>query len=203
MPTINKRLAAAQSLLNGVEHLPGWLSPQAAHRLFQQLANDITWQQPQIQVFGRWHQIPRQQAWHGDADAHYQYANLNLTPQPWIPALTQLRQRLAEDCQQPFNSVLLNYYQHGGHSMGWHSDDEPELGPEPVIASVSLGATRSLAFRPRQGGRQCAKIALAHGDLLLMHGPSQALWQHQLPKRAHAGPRINLTFRHILGTPVS
>lgn len=148
-------------------------------------------------MFGRVVDSPRLSAWIGDADATYRYSGTRFVPHPWTPSLQALRDRVAEACGARFNSVLANLYRSGGDRMGWHSDDEPELGPEPLIASLSLGAERTFRFRAKSGGEAVA-VELGHGSLLRMAGATQRLYKHELPARARiAAPRINLTFRLI------
>ena len=165
---------------------------------YQQLVEQIQWQQPEIQLYGKRHRIPRLTAWYGDPHCHYQYSGINNQPLSWLPILQTIKQQIENHLQLPFNAVLLNWYQQGQHSMGWHADDEASLGPEPNIASLSLGATRRFRLRHR-GDRQTLGIDLVDGSLLLMSGKLQQYWQHALPKtqRPMTG-RINLTFRLIL-----
>ena len=117
--------------------------------------------------------------------------------------LGRLRERVSAACESHFNSVLVNLYRDGDDSMGWHADDEPELGPRPVIASLSLGATRRFRMQPRRGGRDVRRalshaIDLTHGSLLVMAGDTQRDWRHAVPRtRSTVGPRINLTFRYV------
>lgn len=139
-------------------------------------------------------------AWHGDAGANYVYSGTLHRPLPWHPVLAELRDRVAARAGAELNSVLANLYRSGADSMGWHADDEPELGPDPLIASLSLGAPRRFCLRPKPGvaGRR-SEIVLADGSLLLMRGATQARYQHSLPKAAGAaGERINLTFRWVV-----
>jgi alkylated DNA repair dioxygenase AlkB len=148
---------------------------------------------------------PRLTAWYGDATARYSYSGLDLTPQPWTPALLALRTQVEQATGVTFNSVLLNLYRTGQDSMGWHADDEPELGPEPVIASISLGATRRFRLRPRHSQQlphAPLGLDLPSGSLLVMRGTTQQHWQHAVPKTARpVGPRLNLTFRTIHAQP--
>lgn len=151
-------------------------------------------------MFGRVVNSPRLSAWIGDDDAVYRYSGTRFVPHPWTPALLALRDRVAAACGVPFNSVLANLYRDGADRMGWHSDDEPELGARPVIASVSLGAERTFRFRAKTGGEARA-IELTHGSLLTMAGDTQRLYKHELPARQRVNrPRMNLTFRHIVAT---
>jgi alkylated DNA repair dioxygenase AlkB len=134
----------------------------------------------------------------GDPAARYRYSGTDFVPAPWHPVLLPLRERLAAFCGASFNSVLLNRYRDGDDGMGWHSDNEPELGPAPLIASLSLGAERRFALRRRDDHAKKAEVVLGHGDLLLMGGATQRHYQHALPKSTRPlAERINLTFRWI------
>lgn len=169
-----------------------------ARDLFDELRSTIDWQQEQVQVFGRRHPVPRLVAWHGDPGARYTYSGTAHEPLPWTPVLEHIRTRVQALAGHEFNAVLLNLYRDGRDGMGWHADDEPELGPEPVIASVSLGATRRFCLRHRGHRRQKADIALPNGSLLLMSGATQRHWVHAVPKTTvPVGERINLTFRTV------
>ena len=109
-----------------------------------------------------------------------------------------MRTRLQDETGSPFNSVLVNRYRSGADAMGWHSDDEPELGAQPVIASLSLGAARRFAFKHRHDAALKQTLELGHGDLLLMGGDTQRHYKHALPRTVKpVGERINLTFRQI------
>jgi len=166
--------------------------------LFVQLREQTRWSQDEIYIAGRRRQIPRLQAWYGDTKAHYSYSGLSMKPLPWTPVLLEIKQAAEALTGATFNSVLLNLYRNGQDSMGWHSDDEPELGPEPVIASVSFGATRDFALRHKHQKTHKMKLSLPSGSLLLMSGRLQQCWQHRVPKTClPVGERINLTFRLI------
>lgn len=166
--------------------------------MFDKLLNEIGWEVHRIRIFGRHIDSPRLSCWIGDPGASYTYSRTRFQPHPWPAMLTLLRSRLRETLGFDFNSVLANRYRDGRDAMGWHSDDEPELGPQPVIASVSLGATRRFALKPRgEGGR--LTLDLPHGSLLVMRGDTQTRYRHALPRTARPiGERINLTFRRIL-----
>jgi alkylated DNA repair dioxygenase AlkB len=141
---------------------------------------------------------PRLSAWYGDPGAIYSYSGLRLEPLPWTPVLLEIRQVVTDLAETPFNSVLLNLYRDGQDSMGWHSDAEPELGRNPVIASVSLGAVRRFVLRHKKRKEQHIALELESGSVLVMGGALQHYWRHALPKiRQAVGPRINLTFRLI------
>lgn len=177
--------------------VPGWLPAARAAVLLDRLRAETAWEQPTYRFQGKSVSMPRQVAWHGDSQARYGYSGISHRPAPWSRALTDLREHLSEQVGVPFNSVLVNRYRNGQDSVAWHADDEPELGPEPVIASVSLGATRMFTMKPKEGG-PAVRLELTHGGLLLMAGATQDRWLHAVPKTARpVGERINLTFRQI------
>lgn len=177
----------------------GWLEPPAADALMAGLLEQVPWEVHRIRLFGREVASPRLSCWIGDADAAYRYSGTRFQPRPWLSALAALRDRLASELAHPFNSVLANRYRSGADAMGWHSDDERELGPGPLIASVSLGATRRFLLRHRGDPAQRLALDLEQGSLLLMGGQTQRYWKHALPRTARpVGERINLTFRQVL-----
>ena len=176
-----------------VDYRPGWVPHP--DRVFAELQEAIGWEQHPIRVHGRTVLTPRLTAWMGDEA--YTYSGLTNDPQPWPDALAALRERLSDELDNTFNSCLANLYRDGRDSMGYHSDDEPELGPRPVIASISLGARRRFALRHRES-RQRWTWDLGEGDLLVMRDESQREYAHAVPKTARAvGPRMNLTFRRF------
>jgi len=180
------------------EYIQNFLGCDRAHHLLHKLHTELAWQQQEITLFGRTVLQPRLSCWYGDRDARYAYSGLHLEPLPWHPELLILRDLLQEVVQMPFNSVLANAYRDGRDSMGWHADDEKELGFEPLIASVSLGACRRFLLKARRG-KALTELQLEHGSLLLMRGKSQSAFRHSLPKTTKpVGLRINLTFRQIL-----
>ncbi|MFP5282829.1 MAG: alpha-ketoglutarate-dependent dioxygenase AlkB family protein [Actinomycetes bacterium] len=180
-----------------MDYRPGWL-PDAAE-VFTALSAAIAWEQHAITLFGRTVPTPRLTAWMGDAA--YRYSGVVNEPTPWPPLLTAIRDRLTEELGVEFNSCLANLYRDGSDSMGWHSDDEPELGPRPTIASVSLGARRLFAVRHRVN-RERWTYPLGEGDLLVMREESQAAYAHAVPKTSRpVGPRMNLTFRRFSLVP--
>lgn len=182
-----------------LELLPGWLAPAAAEALMRQLLQALPWQVHRVRMFGREFDSPRRSCWIGDESAAYRYSGVLHAPHPWPAALASLRERLAVETGTAFNSVLANLYRDGRDRMGWHSDDEPELGTRPLIASLSLGATRRFLLRRRGDHARRLALDLPSGSLLLMRGQTQAQWQHALPATARpVGPRINLTFRRIV-----
>ncbi len=177
---------------------PAWLDGAAADALQTALLAQVRWEVHLIRLFGREVPSPRLSCWIGDPGAAYRYSGVLFEPQPWPPALLGLRGRLAAACGASFNSVLANRYRDGRDAMGWHSDDEPELGPQPVIASLSLGATRRFLVKSRAPGGGRIALDLPHGSLLLMRGDTQRNTRHALTRTARpVGERINLTFRAI------
>ncbi len=175
-----------------------WLPRSEADALQRLLREEMPWEVHRIRMFGRQVDSPRLSCWMGDPAARYRYSGTEFVPHPWHRALLPLRERLAAFSGQSFNSVLLNRYRDGDDGMGWHSDNEPELGPAPTIASVSLGAERRFALRRRDDHARKAEVTLGHGDLLVMAGRTQQHYQHALPKSARPlAERINLTFRWI------
>jgi alkylated DNA repair dioxygenase AlkB len=159
----------------------------------------LDWQQKAITLFGRAVMQPRLIAWYGDAGADYRYSGLLNIPQPWTPVLQAIRERVQSICQVDFNSVLGNWYRDGHDSVGWHSDDEPELGPQPIIASVSFGVTRRFSLQHKKDKALRFAIDLPNASLLLMQGETQQHYRHAVLKdKAVKDGRINLTFRQIL-----
>jgi alkylated DNA repair dioxygenase AlkB len=166
--------------------------------LFAQLRQTLPWKADRIRIAGQWRDIPRLQAWFGDPGCDYRYSGVTLVPHDWTPLLAGLRDDLQQCVGHSFNSVLANLYRSQTDSMGWHADDEPELGQNPVIASVSFGIPRRFRLRRHDNHRQVLELELGHGDLLVMEGALQHHWQHSIPKeRTTCGERINLTFRDI------
>jgi len=181
-----------------VEYCPNFLDEQAAWGLYEHLLQETQWRQETIKVYGKEHLTPRLSCWVGAQWMDYSYSGLTMKPVPFNDALWSLKRSIEAHSQQTFNSVLLNYYRNGRDSNGWHSDDEPELGDNPVIASLSLGAPRDFQLRSKRDKSLKQTLSLEHGSLLVMRGTTQRCWQHQIPKRANAASRINLTFRTII-----
>lgn len=179
---------------------PSIFSPSESDRLYADLYTQTAWQEKIITIQGRSIPIPRLTAWYGDAGGTYTYSGITMTPEAWTPTLLQIKTKVEQLSGTPFNSVLLNLYRNGRDSVAWHSDDEPELGQNPVIASVSLGATRRFALKHKHRKDLKQTIDLFHGSCLLMQGSTQHYWQHQIPKTAKpVAARINLTFRLVSG----
>jgi len=177
---------------------PHFLDGQESDRLLTQLTEMIDWRQDWITIYGRSMPQPRLTAWYGDPGKSYTYSGITMHPSLWTRTLLDLKANAEAVSGVVFNSVLLNLYRDGNDSMGWHSDDEPELGQNPVIGSLSLGGTRRFMLRHRAEKGLKHQLELTPGSFLLMQGTTQHDWQHQIPKtKRPVPPRINLTFRVI------
>jgi len=177
---------------------PRLLTAVRAAALFRQLLAEIDWRQEQTRIYGTLRQLPRLTAWYGDPGNSYAYSGIHLEPLPWTGTLAALRGRLEAVTGHRFNSVLLNLYRDGNDSVGWHSDNEPALGPNPVIGSLSFGATRRFMLQHQREKNLRQSIDLSAGSCLLMSGATQRHWRHCLAKtRRRCGPRINLSYRQI------
>ena len=169
-----------------------------ASELFCDLLKNINWEHDELVIYGKHIITKRKTAWYGDDELKYSYSNTTKTALPWVPVLTKLKELIEEKSQSTFNSCLLNLYHAGDEGMAWHSDDEKELGDQPTIASLNLGAERKFSFKHKKT-KESISLTLESGSLLLMKGVTQSHWQHSLPKTTQVkGPRINLTFRTIL-----
>lgn len=188
------------SIANGEYiYLPRFFSASEANSYFTQLQNDILWKQEKMNMYGKQVDFPRLTSWYGDDDKPYSFSGIRLTPNPWTPELLEIKHRVEAFCETRFNSVLLNLYRHGSDSISWHSDAEKELGINPTIASVNFGGERVFQLR-HDSTREKISITLEHGSLLVMRGELQHHWKHQVPKtKKTVTPRVNLTFRNILG----
>ncbi len=176
---------------------PHFLAPQFADMIFQQLNTQLEWREETLMIMGKPVIAPRLVCWYGDQKAVYSYSGITHKPLQWIPVLSQIKHQIHQHCDLDFNSVLANLYRNGQDSMGWHADKEKQLGVNPVIASLSLGAERLFKLRHRKK-RQSVDINLEHGSLLIMAGSLQHHWRHCIPKTHRpVTPRINLTFRLI------
>jgi alkylated DNA repair dioxygenase AlkB len=174
----------------------GFIGALDADALLQRLIDETPWRHDRIKMFGVEHNLPRLQQWFGDEGRTYTWSGIRMDPLPWTDTLLGVRRRVEAVVRASFNSVLLNYYRDGEDTVGWHADDEPELGRAPVIASVSLGAERDFLMRHNTDADPRVRLVLPHGSLLVMSGPTQRFWQHTLPRRKSVrDPRINLTFR--------
>ena len=163
------------------------------------LIDETPWSQETIHLYGKTHLQPRLIAWYGDSDAVYAYSGKQYQPLAWTPLLNDLKAAMESLCNTSFNSVLLNFYRDGADSMGLHADDEPELGPEPCIASLSLGEERTLYFKHKKRKElKPLNVVLPNASVLRMRGETQQHWKHGIRKVSRpCGPRVNLTFRRI------
>lgn len=177
--------------------VPNFIESHIAQQQTQRLVEQLQWRQDTITMFGKTHNIPRLHAWYGDDSARYTYSKLTLNPIPWHPLLQELRDQCNQFCQQTFNGVLANYYRNGQDCMGFHSDNEPELGNNPVIASISFGAERVLQMR-HKNSKEKHDVVLSSGSLFVMLNQTQDYWVHGIARSKRIqNPRINLTFRTI------
>lgn len=192
-------LTIPEALQPWLVYEPEFLSAPESKQLYQTLVDEISWEQPFVTVFGQSHQIPRLQDWQSDDGVKYQYSGKELAPRPWHPTVFNLKQHIEAFTGKRFNSVLINYYRNGNDKMGWHADNEPELGANPAVVSVSLGAERDIQFKSNEYPK-AINVMLVDGSLLMMKAGMQRHFQHQIPARKRiAQPRISLTFRHVLG----
>ncbi len=193
MPAAPARGRANDELLLSLGPL---YSAERCRHLLQELIRTVDWQY-EYRAFGRRFEVPRLQAWYADPGVHYRYSNNLLEHRAWIAPLRAIGRDIRRRTGHAFNSVLVTYYRDGMDHVTLHADDEPELGETPVIASLSLGATRHFEYRPKLGG-EFRGLRLHDGDLLLMLPPFQQEWLHRVPVETEvAGPRINLTFRQV------
>jgi len=175
-----------------------FLSSKEADLCYTKLMKNIEWQTREITLFGKSMLMPRLTAWYGDEGVEYTYSKNKEIALPWTEELLFLKSKLEVELSSTFNSVLLNLYRNENDSMGWHADNEPELGKHPLIASISLGATRRFRIKNLKT-KQTQGFDLEHGSLLVMQGDFQEKWNHAIPKtKREVGPRINLTFRKIV-----
>ena len=180
-------------------YVPGFIPHAEQQMLYQRLMEEGKWQQDKITVFGKEYDQPRLTALYAEDGLSYSYSGIQMQSHPMSEDLKNLQNRLWQEHQHRFNAVLLNRYRSGTDSNGWHSDDEPELGTNPCIASISLGQDRIFQMRHKRLKEARFKFLLEAGSLLIMRGATQHHWQHQLPKTRRAiGERINLTFRYLI-----
>ena len=173
---------------------------EIAVNLLKDLTEEIPWVQNKIRFYGKESLVPRLESWHGDEGMSYTYSGIKMDAKPWTKNLLIIKESIEPIAKTTFNSVLINYYRDGKDRVAWHSDDEKELGKNPVIASVSLGAERKFKLRHKKykENQLQHELFLQSGSLLLMSGPTQHHWLHEIPRTAKPiGPRINLTFRVI------
>ena len=177
-----------------------FFNPIDSDEFLKKLISKLSWESMVIKMFGKDTTIPRLQCWIGDEGCDYKYSGKKLNRQNWTKDLAMIREKISRELKIDFNSVLVNYYRDGKDSMGWHSDDEKELGPDPTIVSISLGSERDLVFRNKIN-KETLSIPQINGCLILIDGKTQKNWQHSIKKTQKIiGPRINLTFRNIIIT---
>jgi alkylated DNA repair dioxygenase AlkB len=183
-----------------IRYFPEFFTPQKSLFFLNQLLKTIKWKQNTIKLYGKENPVPRLEAWYGDRGKSYAYSGIRMEPHSWTPELQDIKKAIETETEIKFNSVLINYYRDGQDRVAWHSDDEKELGKNPVIGSVSLGAERTFKLRHKHYKTNELKksIILKNGSFLLMEGTTQHHWMHEIPRTAKPiGPRINLTFRVI------
>jgi len=174
------------------------MNQQITSHYFDKLFNTIEWSHDELIIFGKHIQTKRKVAWYGNEGIEYKYSNKTKKAIPWTSELIELKRNVERITRTSFNSCLLNLYHNGEEGMSWHSDSEKELGENPVIASLSLGAQRKFVFKHRIT-KQKVSLYLESGSLLLMKGKTQENWLHALPKTKKVNkPRINITFRRIV-----
>jgi len=182
---------------NGIVNLyNGFFAKEESDALLQALISEVPWKQEPIKIFGKEVMQPRLTCWYSDPGVSYKYSGITMTSHDWTDTLSTIRRRIEPVAGTKFNGALLNLYRNGDDSMGWHRDNEKELGKNPVIASVSFGVERVFQLRDYLTKSEKISIALTHGSLLVMAGESQHNWQHRVPAaKAARQPRLNITFR--------
>ena len=174
------------------------LTLEKANHYFEQLANNLKWQNDEAIIFGKKIITKRKVAWYGDQDFPYTYSKVTKHALPWTPALMKLKELAEAKSGEKYNSCLANLYHNGSEGMAWHSDGEKDLKKHGAIASISLGAKRKFGFKHKQS-KEVVNIQLEHGSLLVMKGTTQTHWLHRLPPTKKINEaRVNLTFRTII-----
>jgi len=175
-------------------------SAKESNTILSQLIDEVNWTQDEVVVFNKTHKIPRLNAWYGDAGMRYKWSGNLMTPLPWTNLLLKIKHKVELASEYNYNSVLLNYYRNGNDGMGYHADDEKELGENPTIASLSFGQERPFHFKHKYNKvLPTQKTLLQNGSLLIMKGTTQQYWKHAIPKTKKViGARVNLTFRKII-----
>jgi alkylated DNA repair dioxygenase AlkB len=181
-----------------IVYYPVFYSEKSADNLFQTVLNKTPWQQDLITVYGKTYNQPRLTAFYSNTKNALEYSNIKMDPHPFSDCLTSIKNKIEKEVNTEFNSCLLNLYRDGNDSNGWHADNEKQLGINPVIASLSLGAERFFHLKHKTKPHLKHKLILKHGSLLVMKEETQHFWLHQIPKtKKQIGKRINLTFRYI------
>jgi alkylated DNA repair dioxygenase AlkB len=179
--------------------MDNFMSADKAAHYFKIFQNDIAWKQEEIKMYGKIYPVPRKTAWYGYEDFNYKYSGILCNPEPWTKELLEIKKVIEHFIpEESFNSVLLNLYRDGNDKVSWHADDEPELGMNPTIASVSLGAIRRFDLKHKDDPDHKVQLELSSGSLVVMSGALQHHWLHQIPAQKRINePRINLTYRTI------
>jgi alkylated DNA repair dioxygenase AlkB len=200
--SMNTATSHALNLPGGdVLFYPAFFTLADADRLFEEILVTTAWRQEIIKLYGKPIDLPRLTAWYGDEGTGYKYSGIANAPLPWTSTLQEVKRTVEAPSEVTFNSVLLNRYRSGKDSVAWHSDDEPEFGENPVIASVSFGGTRTFQFKHKKRKDLKASVELTHGSLVIMRGATQHNWLHQVPKTVkEVSERVNLTFRVVRPT---
>ena len=173
-----------------------------ANALYDNLLNELPWQSDIVTLFGKTHVTTRQIVWMGGNDVSYHYSGQTRRAIPWSKQMLHIKRHIEQQLLSiginvDFNSCLLNYYPSGAGGMGYHADDEKQLGTQPIIASLSLGATRKFVFKHKKT-QDKVELYLESGQLIVMHGDTQEFWKHTITKtKTVASGRISLTFRKI------
>jgi len=177
---------------------PHFFEQEEANKYFKLLLKNIQWKQEKVFLYGKEHDVPRLSAWYGDEGKSYEYSGVLAKAIPWNQPLLTIKERIEAVSNEQFNSVLVNQYRDGSDGVAWHSDDEPELGADPIIASVSFGEERQFQLKHKKQKQLTKSLILPHGSLLLMGEKTQLNWLHQIPKSQRSlSTRINLTFRLV------
>lgn len=176
--------------------------------LYQTLLHELPWQADIVTLFGKTHITKRQIVWMGDEGLSYQYSGHTRQAVPWTKCVFHVKQLVEQQLASigifvTFNSCLLNYYPSGSEGMGYHADDEKELGSQPIIAALSLGATRKFVFKHKKNRHENkpvkVELYLESGQLIVMHGETQSHWKHTITKtKTVSEGRISLTFRRMI-----
>ena len=197
---MKKNCTVIQSVNLYIKYIENFFNRDESHLYMRKLTQSVLWRREKIRMWGKEIVTKRRIAWYADDGKSYTYSGSTFFPSQWNDVLLQLKERVENYSEIKFNSVLLNEYPNGEVGMGWHSDDEKELGTDPIIASLSFGANRDFIFKHKTDRSiENVKLHLKSGSLLLMLGSTQHYWKHSLPKRLKVKePRINLTFRNII-----
>ena len=197
---MKKNCTLIQSVNLSLKYIENFFNLDESHLYMRKLTQSVFWRREKIKMWGKEIVTKRRIAWYADDGKSYTYSGSTFFPSRWNDVLLQLKEKVENYSEIKFNSVLLNEYPNGEVGMGWHSDDEKELGTDPIIASLSFGANRDFIFKHKTDRSiENVKLHLKSGSLLLMLGSTQHYWKHSLPKRLKVKePRINLTFRNII-----